>query len=67
MIQSVTFELKPCVMIVTPPAETEPVEQSAITSTPKKQRNCVLNADVDLAELPELFEEERARATSASF
>ena len=66
MIQSVTFELKPCVMIVTPPAVTEPVEQSASASAPKKQRNCLLNADAGLAaELPELFEEERARATIA--
>ena len=45
MIQSVTFELKPCVMIVTPPAVTEPVEQSASTNAPRQQRNRVLNAD----------------------
>ena len=45
MIQSVTFELKPCVMIVTPAAATEPVEQSASTNAPKKQRNRVLKVD----------------------
>ena len=66
MIQSVTFELKPCVMIVTPPAVTKPVEHSATASAPKKQRNCLLNADASLtAELPELFEKERARTTIA--
>jgi hypothetical protein len=48
MIQSVTFELKPCVMIVTPAAATEPVEQSASTNAPKKQRNRVLNRDAAL-------------------
>lgn len=48
MIQSVTFELKPCVMIVTPDAATEPVEQSASTNAPNKQRNRVLNADAAL-------------------
>lgn len=48
MIQSVTFELKPCVMIVTPAAATEPVEQSASTNAPKKQRNRVLNAGAAL-------------------
>ena len=72
-------------MIVTPAAATEPVEQNASTSAPKKQRSCVLNAlgekrfavlklgaGDELAsrpgwaeELPELFEEERARATIA--
>jgi hypothetical protein len=45
MIQAVTFELKPCVMIVTPAAATEPVEQSASATAPKKQRSRVLNAD----------------------
>ena len=48
MIQSVTFELKPCVMIVTPAAATEPVEQSASTRATEKQRNWVLNAEVAL-------------------
>ena len=52
MIQSVTLELKPCVIIVTPPAATEPVEQSASTSAPKKQRHRVLNADAALTMLP---------------
>ena len=49
MIQSVTFELKPCVMIVTPPAATEPVEQSASRKARKKQRNRMLNAEAALA------------------
>ena len=48
MIQSVTFELKPCVMIVTPAAATEPVEQSASTSATKRRRNRGLNADAAL-------------------
>lgn len=48
MIQSVTFELKPCVMIVTPPAVTELVEQSASTSAPKKQRHGLFNADAPI-------------------
>ena len=48
MIQSVTFELKPCVMIVTPAASTEPVEQRTSTNAPKKQRNRVLKADAAL-------------------
>ena len=48
MIQSVTFELKPCVMIVTPAASTDPVEQSARRSAPEKKRNGLLNADAAL-------------------
>ena len=48
MIQSVTFELKPCVIIVTPAAATEPVEQSASTSATKRQRNRGLNGGVAL-------------------
>ncbi len=48
MIQSVTFELKPCVMIVTPAAATDPVEQSASRSATKRQRNRGLNADTAL-------------------
>jgi hypothetical protein len=50
MIQSVTFELKPCVMIVTPPAVTEPVEQSTSRKTPKKQRKRLLRSQVLNAE-----------------
>ena len=62
MIQSVTFELKPCVMIVTPPAVTEPVQQSASTNAAKKQRPRVLALNLGpggAEELAELFDEER--------
>ncbi len=48
MTHAVTFELKPCVMIVTPAAATEPVEKSMITNAAKKQRNLVLKADAAL-------------------
>lgn len=79
MIQSVTFELNPCVMIVTPAAATEPAEQSASTNTPKKQRNRVLNAEAAVTmrifrlaplpgraeELAKFFDEEQAQATIA--
>src|SRR5436190_14448972 len=48
MIQSVTFELKPWVIIVTPAAATEPVEQRASKNATKRQRNRLLNGDAAL-------------------